>query len=107
MKRIITLLLLGLCISVAPLPAEAQFLNKLSKGLNKLNNALEKVDKKVKKEKNTKKTENTQERSDVSAQSAANTQSQPAQIDDFDWEKVEEGGSVPVHHFRNQVHAPE
>lgn len=95
MRRVITLLLLGLCISVAPPPAEAQFLNKLSKGLNKLNNALEKVDKKVKKEKNSPKAEKTQGSSNASAQSAADTQSQAARIDDSDWEKVEEGGVYP------------
>ena len=89
MKRIVTLLLLGLCLAIAP-PGDAQILGKLNKGLNKLNNTLEKVDKykKDKKAKKPKGGENT-------AASSGSAQSAATQVDDSKWKKVSDTGKYP------------
>ncbi len=89
MKRIVTLLLLGLCLAMAP-PGDAQILGKLNKGLNKLNNTLEKVDKykKDKKAKKPKGGENT-------AASSGSAQSAATQVDDSKWKKVSDTGKYP------------
>lgn len=89
MKRIITLLLLGLCFAMSP-PAEAQFLNKLSKGLKQVNNALEQVDK-LKKDKDKKsKKQKDKARGESSVQSAAD-----AGFDDSDWKSVDNVATTP------------
>lgn len=43
--KILAALMAGLCVLYAPMPAHAQFLNKLSKGLEKVNKGLDKVNK--------------------------------------------------------------
>lgn len=49
--RLLVVLTLGLIMAAAPPPAEAQFLKKLSKGLEKINQGLESVEKMTKEKK--------------------------------------------------------
>ncbi len=80
MSAVSILMLLALLLS-AP-PAEAQFLNKLSKGLEKVNKNLDKVNKAIDKATKENKGKTTQESKKTSDEKAASTSSKEASDDD-------------------------